>query len=96
MEDKDIIGKTFVCCEFTNRPMVKFDNTFKELVGLESTVLNVHKEYSEYTQIEVTLKNGRKLKVHFPTDVVKEQIKEVESRPVGYYFNEVRKILTKL
>lgn len=37
-----------------------------------------------------------KTKTHFPTDVVKEQIKEFESRPVGYYFNEVRKILAKL
>lgn len=96
MKDEDIIGKTFICCEFANRQMVKFDNTYKELVGCESVVLNVHREYPEYTEVHVTKKNGAKTKTHFPTDVVKEQIKEFESRPVGYYFNEVRKILAKL
>lgn len=96
MEDKDIIGKEFICCEFTNRAMIGFTSEYKEILGCESTVLNVHKQHPEYTQVLVTQKNGTKNKIHFPTDVIKEQIKERESRPSGYYFNEVRKILAKI
>ena len=96
MEDKDIIGKEFICCEFDKTPMIRFDNTYKELIGCESIVLNIHQAHPEYTQVHVTKKNGTKTKIHFPTDVVKEQIKEMESRPAGYYFNEVRKILAKI
>ena len=96
MENKDIIGKTFICCEFDNRQMIRFDNEYKQLVGCESVALNINSGHPEYTQVNVTTKNGTKKKIPFPTDIVKEQIKAVESRPVGYYFNEVRKILAKL
>ena len=96
MEEKDIIGKTFICCEFERMSLISFNDQYKEILGCESVVLNVHNEHPEYTQVHVTKKNGTKTKIHFPTVIVKEQIKEVESRPVGYYFNEVRKILAKL
>lgn len=96
MEDKDIIGKTFTCCEFKNMSLVEFNDEYKRIIGCESVVLEVNKDHPKYTQVHITKKDGTKTKLHFPTAVVKEQIKEVESRPSGYYFNEVRKILAKL
>lgn len=96
MEDKDIIGKEFICCEFENMSLIKFNDEYKRILGCESVVLNVHKDYPEYTQVHVTKKDGTKTRIHFPTAIVKEQIKEIESRPIEYYFDEVIKILATL
>jgi hypothetical protein len=96
MKDEDIIGKTFTCCEFATRPMVRYDAIYKALEGRESIVLNIHTEHPEYTQVHVTGKDGRKSKIHYPTEVVKQQIQERESRPIEHYFDEVKKILYNL
>ena len=96
MEDKDIFGKEFICCEFEKMPMLQFDSNYKKILGFKSEVRKTHKEHPEYTQVLVTLQNGRKELKYFPTEVVKKQIEEMENRPTGYFFDEVRKILATL
>ena len=96
MEDKDIIGKEFTCCKFEKTPMLQFTSDYEKIIGLKSEVRQIHKEHPEYTQVEITLQNGRKDTRYFPTEVVKKQIEEMENRPTDYFFYEVRKILAKL
>lgn len=97
MKNEDIIGKTFTCCEFESTDKLKFHGAYQSIIGCEGTVLSFHKEFKEYALVEITLENGKKDKRHYPTEVIKKQIQEIEeSRPAGYYFNEVRKILAKL
>jgi hypothetical protein len=96
MEDKDILGKEFICCRFDSTDRLKFHGAYENIIGCTSTVLNFHSIYKEYAQVEITLKNGKKYTRHFPTEVIKQQIQERESRPIEYYFDEVRKILAML
>jgi hypothetical protein len=96
MEDKDIIGKEFICCEFERMPMLQFDSKYKEVLGFKSQVGLTHEGHPEYTQVIITLQNGRKESKYFPTEVIKKQIEEMENRPIEQYFDNVRKILAKL
>jgi hypothetical protein len=96
MEDKDILGKEFICCKFNNTDKLKFTSGYEDIVGCTSTVLSIHDVHKEYALIEITLKTGTKITRHFPVDVIKQQIQEKESTPVGYYFDEIKKILALL
>lgn len=96
MEDKDIIGKEFICCKFESTDKLRFHGAYESIIGLESTVLSFHSEFKEYALVEIALKNGKKDTRHYPTEVIKQQIQERENKPTDYFFNEVRKILAKL
>jgi len=96
MEDKDILGKEFICCRFDSTDRLRFHGAYEDIIGCTSTVLSLHDRYKEYALVEITLKNGKKDTRHFPTELIKQQIQERESRPIEYYFDEVRKILATL
>jgi hypothetical protein len=96
MEDKDILGKEFICCKFDSTDRLRFHDSYEDIIGCTSNVLSLHDEYKEYALVEITLKNGKKDTKYFPTEVIKQQIQERESRPIEYYFDNVRKILTTL
>ena len=70
METKDIIGKEFTGIEFEGDGTLNFSNDYKRHIGRKGTVIELHSKYPKYAKIDF----GNGYKLHFPTELVKEQI----------------------
>jgi hypothetical protein len=98
MEAKDIIGKEIECFEFKNQQFLSYSLSHIELCGKKAIVLNINESYPQFALVEITLKIGKKEKLHYPTaDIIEQlEIKELENLSIDDLLNTMKMLTSKI
>ncbi len=98
MEAKDIVGKEIECFEFKSQKLLSYSNQHKQLCGKKAIVLNINEYNSQFALVEITLKIGKKEKLHYPTADIIEQLeaKELENLTIDDLLNTMKMLTSKI
>lgn len=89
METKDIIGKEFTAVKFPSDDRLLYDKMqYSEVFGEKGKIINFHRNHPEYTNVQFPSKNNMML--HFPTELVLEQV--MKNEPIEDIFTVLARI----
>ena len=93
MENEDIIGQEFTGVEFDSKgTMINYNRTYAKLVGKKGKVKKISGSFPEYTEIHFDHYGS----YHYPTKLVKEQIKANQDRPMEEIINELKYLTSRI
>jgi hypothetical protein len=97
MEEKDIIGKEFTCFEFTSKNgLVNFDSEYSSAIGKTATVLNINNTHPEYTFVKINLGNYRTKCLHYPTQMIIDQLERRANVSIEEILNNMKKLILEI
>lgn len=96
MEDKDIVGKEFEVFKFKDHEKLRWDNHLEKHIGCKAIVKNLHNEYPEYCYAHIIKNDGKTMKCHFPTHLVKQKIEEQENRSIDDLLIDMKQLISRL
>lgn len=96
MTTEDIIGKAFICFEFKPPDdKVKFNNLYKSYIGKTATVIKINDIFPQYAEVRVQLDNNKKTYIHYPTQMIIDQI-EFNGMSIEDINNYIKQLILKI
>jgi len=99
MEDKDVIGETFIAFKFddTNHPL-KYSSQYKESFGKKAQVLHLHHGLP-YAFCRINISPTTKIENFYPLQMIKDQLEEKEKEEamtIEDIINQMKHLISKL
>lgn len=78
MEDKDVIGETFIAFKFddVNHPL-RYSSQYEESFGKKAQVLHLHHDLP-YAYCRIKISPTTKIENYYPIQMIKDQLEEKE------------------
>jgi hypothetical protein len=98
MEPKDIIGKEFTCFKFESDSNLSYIDHYDSILGKTATVVNINSSYPQYANAKINIAIGRTTTMHFPTQMIIEQLEKVEyeNKSVEELLNNMKQLISTI
>lgn len=99
MEDKDVIGKTFIAFKFddTHHPL-RYNYQYEESFGKKAKVLNLHSSLP-YANCRIKISSTTTIENYYPIQMIKDQLEEKEKEEamsIEDIINQMKHLISKL
>tara|TARA_R110000782_G_C14553046_1_gene385235 strand:+ start:36 stop:323 length:288 start_codon:yes stop_codon:yes gene_type:complete len=95
MKNEDIIGREIKCFRFESMKLLTYNSQYKSFEGLSGVVLELHTSHPEFARVAVKLTSGTVQDWHYPTEMIIEQLEELD-KPVDMneIFLKIKNLIT--
>ena len=97
MEDKDVIGKTFIAFKFDDTHL-KYSSQYEESFGKKAQVLHLHHNLP-YAFCRINISSTTKIENYYPLQMIKDQLEEKEKEEamtIEDIINQMKHLISKL
>jgi hypothetical protein len=99
MEPKDIIGKEFTCFKFElPDKLIRWDSKYEECLEKTAIVESINSTHPQYANAKVNIAIGRTRKLHFPTQMIIEQLElaKYDDKSVEELLNDMKQLISTI